>query len=78
VRKRISRSAESTIVFAARSRAMLRSTFLVSTSTLGYAAALSLLALSASSPALAQFVCTTTAGGDQLHQFWDDRSFLSK
>src|SRR5215469_755108 len=62
VRKRNSRSAESTIVFAARSRAgrraMLRSTFLVSTSTLGYAAAVSLLALSASSPALADFVCT--------------------
>ena len=37
---------------------MLRSTFLVSTSTLGCAAAVSLLALSASSPALADFVCT--------------------
>ena len=37
---------------------MLRSIFLVSTSTLGCAAAVSLLALSASSPALADFVCT--------------------
>src|SRR6516165_4546116 len=37
---------------------MLRSTFLASTSALGCAAALSLFALSASSPAAAQFACT--------------------
>ena len=60
MRKRISRSAEFTVVFMARAqrRATAKSTFLVSASTLGCAVALSLLA--ASTPASAQFVCATT------------------